>query len=145
MEREIKVRIEELLALLKDPEVTVTEKEVAAKLDKIVGFMNNPKDVVTEQKEIKEKLKAIVALVAKAAVDPDIDIEYCVPGAETTADGSYLVGDPYILVKYSEDKYVQRKIRLTDKYLRNSAEEVANLITFSIEQFKEEIDSVQMS
>lgn len=145
MKKEIKVRMEELVSLLRDPEVTVTEKEVLVKLEKIVGFMDNPEEIAMEKKEIKEKLETVVALVEKAAVDPDIDIEYCVPEVERTSDSSYLVGDPYILVKYSEDKYVQRKIRLTDKYLRNSAEEVANLVTFSIEQFKEEIDSVQMS
>lgn len=51
---------------------------------------------------------------------------------------------PYIAVKYSEDKYVTRKIRLTDKYLHHTPEEIVGLVTFSIEQFKEEIDSVQL-
>lgn len=95
--------------------------------------------------ELKEKLETIVALVDKLMVDPDIDLEYCIPGVEGSSGTCGVKEDPYILVKYSENKYVERKIRLTDKYLRNTAEEIANLVTFSIEQFKEEIDSVQMS
>ena len=96
------------------------------------------------QENLKEKLEKIVELVSNVLADPDIDLEYCIPEVKTTSDSCDVGGVPYILVKYSEDKYVQRKIRLTDKYLQNSAEEIANLVTFSIEQFKEEIDSVQM-
>ena len=94
--------------------------------------------------ELKVKLETIVKLVDNAAIDPDIDIEYCIPEVATTADTCKVGGAPYISVKYSEDKYVERKIHLTDKYLNNTAEEIANLVTFSIEQFKAEIDSVQM-
>jgi len=31
------------------------------------------------EKELKEKLEQIVELVDKLMVDPDIDIEYCIP------------------------------------------------------------------
>jgi len=86
-------------------------------------------------KELTQKLEEVLKLVDNLMVDPDIDLEYVLP------NGS----DPYILVKYSEDKYVTRKIRLTEKYLNHTAQEISNLVTFSIEQFKEEIDSVQMS
>lgn len=96
------------------------------------------------EQALKEKLQAIVEHVNNAMVDPDIDIEYCIPEVATSADTCEVAGVPYILVKYSEDKYVQRKIRLTDTYMKNSAEEIAKLVTFSIEQFKAEIDSVQM-
>jgi len=79
-------------------------------------------------------------------VVPDIEIEYCIPEVETTTESCDVSGDTYIMVKYVVSEYTQptRKIRLTDKYLNNSAEEIANLVTFSIEQFKEEIDSVEM-
>lgn len=96
------------------------------------------------EQALKEKLGTIVELVNKAMVDPDIDIEYCIPEVATTTGSCSVSGDPYISVKYSEDKYVARKIRLTDSYMKSSAEEIAKLVTFSIEQFKEEIDSVQM-
>ena len=94
---------------------------------------------------LKEKLTTVVELVNNTMVDPDIDIEYCIPEVTTTTANCDVGGDPYLLVNYAEDKYVARKIRLTDTYLKNSAEEIAKLVTFSIEQFKEEIDSVQMS
>lgn len=96
------------------------------------------------KKALKEKLETIVELVNNVLADPDIDLEYCIPEVETTTDSCDVKSDPYILVKYAEDKYVERKIRLTEKYLQQSAEEIANLVTFSIEQFKEEIDSVQL-
>lgn len=97
------------------------------------------------EKELKAKLEKIVELVNNVMVDPDIDIEYCIPEVATTTDSCDVSGDPYILVKYSEDKYITKKIKLTEKYLGNSAEEIANLVTFSIEQFKGDLDSVHMS
>lgn len=93
---------------------------------------------------LKDKLETIVELVNNVMADPDIDIDYCIPEVEATSDSCNVNADPHISVKYSENKYTERKIRLTDTYLQNTAEEIANLVTFSIEQFKEEIDSVQM-
>lgn len=88
---------------------------------------------------LKEKLHNVVKQVNTMMADPDIDIEF---GIQT--EGNTVVGDPVILVSYSENKYVKRRIRLSEKYLQKSVEEIANLVTFSIEQFKEEIDSVQV-
>jgi hypothetical protein len=95
--------------------------------------------------ELKSKLEEVVKLVSSAMVDPDIDLEFCIPEVATTAESCDVSGDPYILVKYLEDKYITRKIKLTEKYLDNTPKEIANLVTFSIEQFKAEIDSVHMS
>jgi len=92
---------------------------------------------------LKEKLEAIVDLVNNAMIDPDIDLEYCIPEVEVTADACDISGDPYILVKYSEDTNVERKIRLREKYLEKTAQEVADFVTFSIEQFMEEVDSLK--
>ncbi|CAA6808601.1 MAG: Unknown protein [uncultured Sulfurovum sp.] len=99
------------------------------------------------KKELKEKLEHIVELVDKLMVDPDIDIEYCIPEVATTSDSCDLSKDPYILIKYFISEYNApiRKIRLTESYLRNSPEKISSLITSSIEEFKTEIDSVQMS
>ncbi|MBT8348412.1 MAG: hypothetical protein HKP62_03060 [Sulfurovum sp.] len=145
MIQEIKTKLEEIVVLLNDPEETVMEKELKDKLEKIVALLNNPEDIATEQ-ETKEKLEAIVALVNNVMVDPDIDIEYCIPDVATTTDSCDVSGDPYILVTYVVSEYTKptRKIRLTDSYLRNTAKAIANLVTFSIEQFKTEIDSVEM-
>ena len=145
MQKWIKKKLEEVLAFLNDPEETVMEKEVKEKLEKIVALLNNPGEIVTEQ-ETKEKLEAIVVLVNNVMVDPDIDVEYCIPEVATTSETCDVSGDPYILVTYVVSEYTKptRKIRLTDTYLNNTPEEIANLVTFSIEQFKTEIDSVEM-
>lgn len=146
MQKEIKGKLVELVELMNDPETTVTAKEVKDKLEKILALVKNPEEIAMEQKEIKGKLEAMVVLVNNARVDPDIDIEYCIPEVATTSETCDVSGDPYILVTYVVSEYTKptRKIRLTDTYLRNTAEEIANLITFSIEQFKTEIDSVEM-
>jgi len=145
MRKEIKAKLEEIVALLNDPEETVMDKEIKEKLEKIVAVLNNPEEIATEQ-ETKEKLEAIVALVNNVMVDPDIDIEYCIPDVATTTDTCDVSGDPYILVTYAVSEYTRptRKIRLTNTYLNNTAKAIANLVTFSIEQFKTEIDSVEM-
>ncbi|MEN8303818.1 MAG: hypothetical protein ABFQ64_07095 [Campylobacterota bacterium] len=96
--------------------------------------------------ENKEKLEQIVALVDKAMVDPDIDIDYCIPGVKTTLENCDESGDPYILVTYVVSQYTKptRTIHLGATMLKSTAEEVANQVTFSIEEFKGEIDSVEM-
>ena len=146
MEKEIKEKLEELVALMNDPETTVIASEVQDKLEKILALVKNPEGIVLEQKEIKGKLEAMVLLVNNASVDPDIDIEYCIPEVATTSETCDVSGDPYILVTYVVSEYTKptRKIRLTDTYLNNTAKAIANLVTFSIEQFKTEIDSVEM-
>lgn len=145
MMKEIKVKLEEIVTLLNDPEETVLEKELKEKLEKIVALLNNPEEIATEQ-EVKEKLEAVVKLVNNVMVDPEIDIEYCIPNVATTSETCDVSGDPYILVTYVVSEYTRptRKIRLTNSYLNNTAKAIANLVTFSIEQFKTEIDSVEM-
>jgi len=95
------------------------------------------------QQALKEKLEKVVQHVNNAMVDPDIDIEYCIPEVEMTVANGDGSTNPYIIVKYSEDQYVERKIGLSGNDLQKSAEDIANLVTFSIEQFKEEIDSLK--
>lgn len=97
------------------------------------------------EKELKEKLEKVVELVKNAMVDPDIDIEYCIPEVATTSDQCDVSGDPYIVVKYITEEHDvhERKIKLRKNYLEKTAEDLANLVTFYIEQFMEEIDSVE--
>jgi hypothetical protein len=145
MQNEVKKKLEEIVSLLNDPDTTVLDKELKEKLGKIIALLDNAGEAATEE-ETKEKLETIVKLVSNVMVDPDIDIEYCIPEVATTSDSCDVSGDPYISVTYVVSEYTKptRKIRLTDSYLKNSAEEIANLVTFSIEQFKTEIDSVEM-
>ena len=91
--------------------------------------------------ELKEKLEKVVSLVSNAMVDPDLEIEYSIPEVEVTSNSVDINKDSYILVEHSGNKYVKRRIKLTDKYLKQTPEEIANLVTFSIEQFKEEIEA----
>ena len=136
MKREIKERLEEIVALLNDPEETVMEKEIKEKLEKLLKLLDNPDNVLMEEKEIKEKLEKTVSLVNNAMVDPDIDVEYCTPNED----------DPYFMITYVVSEYNKptRKIRLGRTALQSTPEEISNQVTFSIEEFKSEIDSVEM-
>ncbi len=97
------------------------------------------------EKELKEKLQKVVELVNNDMVDPDIDIDYCIPEVATTSDKCDASGEPYIIVKYVTEEHDvhERKIKLRRKYLEKTPEDLANLVTFYIEQFMEEIDSVE--
>jgi hypothetical protein len=141
MRQEIKNRLEDIVALLNDPDTVVLEKEVKEKLGKILLLLDNPEEGALLDRAIHEKLKKVVDLVNNAMVDPDIDIEHQIPSS--TSDASK---EPYILVTYVVGEYNKptRKIRLANRMLQNSAEEIVKQITSSIEEFKSEIDSVEM-
>lgn len=96
------------------------------------------------EKALKEKLEAIVEHLDVLMVDPDIDIEYCIPEVATTSSECDIHGGPYIIVKHSENKYIEKRIILSDQYLKKTADEIANLVTFSIEQFKLQVDASGM-
>ena len=148
MEKVIKEKVEELVELMNDPEITVIEKEVREKLEIILALLNDPEEIVVKEKEVKEKLKKIVALVNNAMVDPDIDIDYCIPGVETTLKNCDDVDYPYILVTYVVSEYTKptHRIPLLGNMagLHGTPEEIAKQVTFFIEEFKGEIDSVEM-
>lgn len=91
---------------------------------------------------LKEKLQKIVELVDKTMADPDIEVEYCISGVEESARSCDSTGDPLVIVKYLEDTYTERRFNLS-KYLDKPVEDIVNLITFSIEQFKAEVDSLK--
>ncbi|MDA7818050.1 hypothetical protein N9A28_07655 [Sulfurimonas sp.] len=135
MKNLLKTKLEDIVALLNNPDTVVLEKEIKEKLEKIVLLLDGRESIVRET-EMNEKLDKVVAKVSNAMADPDIDIEFCEPNAD----------DPYILVTYVVSAYNKptRKIRLGSTALRGTAEETANQITFSIEEFKSEIDSVEM-
>ena len=94
----------------------------------------------------KEKLQKVVTLVDKMLINPDISIEYFIPGVLVTLEsGKVEDGGPYIEFTYAlngSDPHVQH-MPSTRSYLEKDAEDLANLITFSLERFMEEIDSRQ--
>ena len=97
--------------------------------------------------EQKERLQATVGLIDNIAVDPDVSIDYFIPGVLVTenADGSGESGGPYVQFTYVSngiDPHVQH-MPLTHGYLDKTPQDLANLVTFSLERFMEEIDSRQ--
>jgi len=97
--------------------------------------------------EQKEKLQTVVGLVDKLAVNADVDINYFIPGVLVTADadGNSNSGGPYVQFAYAldgQDAHIQH-MPLTRSYLEKTPQDLANLITFSLERFMEEIDSRQ--
>ena len=91
------------------------------------------------------KLHTAVGLINNILVDPDVNVEYHIPGVlMTTSDDSHH-RDPYIQFEYSsdgQDAHIQH-MPLTRSYLEKTPEDLANLVTFSLERFMEEIDSRQ--
>jgi hypothetical protein len=95
------------------------------------------------EKVLKAKLEDMVSLVDNVMIDPDIDVAYYIPEVINSAENHKPDEDPFILVKYAEDDKLERKIHLHESHYNQSAEEIANFVTFSVEQFKEEIDSLK--
>ncbi len=95
----------------------------------------------------KERLQRAVGLIDNIAVSPDVNIDYFIPGVLVTpgADGSGERGGPYVQFTYKSngvDPHIQH-MPLTHGYLDKEPEDLANLVTFSLERFMEEIDSRQ--
>ncbi|HSR73959.1 MAG TPA: hypothetical protein VLL31_03875 [Sulfurovum sp.] len=98
------------------------------------------------QQAMKEKLEKVVELVNNVLVDPDIAIDYYIP-EEITRNGVHdtTSGDPYVLLKYivNGTHETEQKIPIKPNYLEKTPEDLANLVTFYIEQFMEEIHTVE--
>ena len=142
--KEIKGKLEDLVALMNDPETTVTANEIREKLEKMLVLVKDPEEMLMDEQALNGKLEEIVALVNNANADPDIDIEYCIPEVATTSESCDVSGDPYIHLKYVANgtHTMEQNIPLK-RDLDKTPEDLANLVTFKIEQFIEEIDSVE--
>lgn len=91
----------------------------------------------------EQKLKQVVGLVDKLCINPDVDVDYFIPGVKVTKDVEDWLGDPYVEFSYltnGMDSHVQQ-LHIKDIYLEKSPTDIANLVTFSLEQFIAEIDS----
>ena len=145
MERVCKEKVEEMVMLLNDPDETVLIKEVKEKLEHLLALMNNPEKTEMEEKANKEKLEKVVELVNHTMANPDIELEYCVPEAATTTEPYGVSRDPYIHLKYISNgtHIMKQNVRIGPQYLTKTPEDIANLVTFHMEQFIEEIDSTE--
>ncbi|MCK5678438.1 MAG: hypothetical protein KAH72_08195 [Flavobacteriaceae bacterium] len=97
------------------------------------------------QSELIEKLEDVVDLIDHAVSNPDIELSYCIPDVAMTADNANVSGDPYIHLKYMSNgtHTMEQNIPIKKNYLKKTPEDIANLVTFYIEQFVEQIDSVE--
>lgn len=90
------------------------------------------------KKELEEKLTNVVELVNNASVNPDINIDYYIPDSPT---GDF---EPYVQIEYANtDTHSQQQKVPIKNYLNKTPEDIANLITFHIEQFMEQVDSLE--
>lgn len=96
------------------------------------------------EKALQEKLSKVVELTDNMLANPDIELDYFIPGVTTPEDDTNL-DDPYILLTYiiNQDHSQQQKIPIKKNYLSKTPEDIANLITFFVEQFTEQIESVE--
>ena len=94
----------------------------------------------------KEKLQTVVGLIDNISVDPDVNVDYFIPGVLVTAEGGREEsGGPFIQFSYAsdgQDPHIQH-MPLTHSYLDKAPQDLANLVTSSLERFMEEVDSRQ--
>lgn len=97
------------------------------------------------QKELIIKLEDVVDLIHKTMSNPDIELSYHIPDVAMTADDEHGKGDPYVELTYISNgtHTMKQQIPIKHHYLQKTAEDIANLVTFYIEQFIEQIDSVE--
>jgi len=89
----------------------------------------------------KEKLDQLAEEIRKNMVNPDIDIDVCFPEEDACETKSV----PYIKVRYVVEGHSshEKEIHIDPEYWEKDVKDIANFITFQIEQFMEEIDSVE--
>lgn len=93
--------------------------------------------------KFEEKFRLLAEEINRNMVNPDIDIELCFP--EEAEEGCEIKKYPYIKIKYvieGHDVYT-KNIDIDPKYWEKDIKDLANFLSFQIQQFMEEIDSVK--
>lgn len=96
-------------------------------------------------KETREKFEKLAHELRDVMVNPDIDIEVCFKDVEVGESCDVDREVPYVRVKYiteEHDAHV-KDIEIAKDNWGKSVEELKEYVTFMIEQFMEEIDSVE--
>jgi allophanate hydrolase subunit 1 len=85
---------------------------------------------------MKEKLERLAEEVQKNMANPDVDIDVCFDEA---------FGVPYLTVRYVVEGHSvhEKRIDIDKEYWEKDLKDLANFVAFQIEQFMEEIDSVE--
>lgn len=86
------------------------------------------------EKAIKEKLEKVIELVNKVMVNPDVEVEYCKSDENPCIHLKYMANGTHVM---------EQNIPIKHHYLDKTPEDIANLVTFYIELFIEQIDSVE--
>ncbi|RLJ71205.1 hypothetical protein BCF55_1504 [Hydrogenivirga caldilitoris] len=96
-------------------------------------------------REVKEKFERLAQELKDLMANPDIDIEVCFKDIEMGDSCDIDKKIPYVKVKYiTEEHDVHEKdIEIAEDNWSKSVEELKEYVTFMIEQFMEEIDSVE--
>lgn len=95
--------------------------------------------------ELQEKLEDVVDLVHQTMTNPDIELTYHIPDVAMTVENDEMTRDPYIHLKYVSNgtHTMEQNIPIKQHYFKKTPQDLANLVTFYIEQFIEQIDSVE--
>jgi len=96
--------------------------------------------------EVREKLRKLAEELKTSVTDPDIEIDICFEGIEV-AEGCEPGKFPYVRVRYrtNEHNVSTKDIEISPDNWKKDVDELKEYIVFLIEQFMEEIDSVEYS
>ena len=85
---------------------------------------------------IKEKLEKLAEEVQKNMANPDVDIDVCFDEAR---------GIPYLTIRYVVERHSvhEKRIDIDKEYWEKDVKDLASFVAFQIEQFMEQIDSVE--
>jgi len=88
------------------------------------------------EEQLKKKFEQLAEEVEKNMANPDVDLEVCFDES---------CGVPYLIVRYvvEEHSVHEKRIDIDKEYWEKDVKDLANFVTFQIEQFLEEIDSVE--
>ena len=97
------------------------------------------------QAQLQEKFEDVVDILDKNLANPDLELTYHIPDVAMTVEDAHTTGDPYIKIKYLVKglHLHEQEIPIKDIYLKKTPQDLANLITFYIEQFIEQVESVE--
>ncbi len=88
-----------------------------------------------------QKLKALKEAILSAINDPDLDVDVCFDQEDSCSVKPY----PYVKVRYITDEHNvhEKEIDIDPEYHNKDIKDIVNFVVFQIQQFMEEIDSVE--
>jgi len=99
--------------------------------------------MLVPRQEKLETLETAIEIIDSMSVDPDVQIDYYIPDVLMTVESRDMSNDPFVQFTYEANgQHAQvQYMPLKDNYLQKTPQDLANFITFAVEQFTEEIDS----